>query len=154
VSSPGAFFPRHADALTQVDNFVPFFASLLVFWKNLACHFPFLSKRRIIEQHRARTLPALLANSICALASRFSNHPLLVPLRSHPTAYYESAIPFEDQAKQLLIPLLSFPTEETCTALVLLSYNEFGGGRDSGLFVSLLHGGLQWRPRCRDGLTV
>ncbi|KAL7410411.1 fungal-specific transcription factor domain-containing protein [Mrakia frigida] len=131
----------HRDALFKTGRHKAFpvdelFEELLdVFWINLSSHYPFLSKRRILEQHRSRTLPALLANCICALASRFSNHPLLVPLRSHPSRLYESAIPFEEQAKYLLVPLLSFPTEETCTALVLLSWNEFGGGRDSGHFM-------------------
>ena len=110
----------------------------------MASHFPFLSKHRIVEQHRARTLPALLANSICALAARFSNHPLLASHRSSSERLYEASTPFEEQAKLLLLPLLSFPTEETCTALILLSWNELGAGRDSGHFVSARSG---WTPR-------
>ena len=123
-------------APTETDGAsLPLPTRLQLFWKYMASHFPFLSKRRIVEQHRARTLPALLANSICALAARFSSHPLLAPHRSSPDRLYEAATPFEEQAKLLLLPLLSFPTEETCTALILLSWNELGAGRDSGHFV-------------------
>ncbi|CED82451.1 Transcription factor domain, fungi [Phaffia rhodozyma] len=112
------------------------FGDLLgIFERDLSCHFPFLSVASILEQHRANTLPALISNAICALTSRFSTHPLLLPLRASPKRQYESAQPFEDTAKKILVPLLSFPSVDTVVGLVLLAWSEFGSGRDSGLWM-------------------
>lgn len=76
------------------------------------------------------SMPAILANAICAVAARFSNRPELrrVPRKS-------SGDPFSEMAKVLIIPLLSFPSIEVVEALILLSYAEFAAGSDSGLWM-------------------
>jgi hypothetical protein len=89
---------------------------------------------RILEQHQSKTLPSLLSNAICAIASRFSSHPLLLPLRSDPSRIWESAIVFEETAKKLLVPLLSFPSVETASALVLVSTQTNPTERDGRRF--------------------
>lgn len=76
------------------------------------------------------SMPAILANAVCAVAARFSNRPELrkVPRKS-------SGDPFSEMAKILIIPLLSFPSIEVIEALILLSYAEFAAGSDSGLWM-------------------
>ncbi|SNX87607.1 uncharacterized protein MEPE_06317 [Melanopsichium pennsylvanicum] len=76
------------------------------------------------------SMPAILANAVCAVAARFSNRSELrkVPRKS-------SGDPFSEMSKILIIPLLSFPSIEVIEALVLLSYAEFAAGSDSGLWM-------------------
>lgn len=76
------------------------------------------------------SMPAILANAVCAVAARFSDRPELrkVPRKS-------SGDPFSEMAKILIIPLLSFPSIEVIEALILLSYAEFAAGSDSGLWM-------------------
>lgn len=76
------------------------------------------------------TMPAILANAVCAVAARFSNRPELCKV-----ARKSSGDPFSEMAKVLIIPLLSFPSIEVIEALILLSYAEFAAGSDSGLWM-------------------
>ncbi|KAJ9475339.1 C6 transcription factor [Pseudozyma hubeiensis] len=76
------------------------------------------------------SMPAILANAVCAVAARFSNRP---ELRKAPRK--SSGDPFSEMAKILIIPLLSFPSIEVIEALILLSYSEFAAGSDSGLWM-------------------
>jgi hypothetical protein len=125
-----------------------------VFFDTLGGHFPFLSKESILQQHYAGSLSGLLQNAICALAARFvppaagtapvggPAHP--IPAGSHASTSssgpaerqpYQAALPFEEQAKKLLVEVLSFPSVETAMSLVILAWGEFGSGRDSGLWM-------------------
>lgn len=122
-----------------------------VFFDTLGGHFPFLSKETLLEQHRAHSLSALLQNAVCALAARFvppsptpqstgSQHTAAAPSSSSSAPStekqpYLAALPFEEQAKKLLVEVLSFPSVETAMALVCLAWGEFGSGRDSGLWM-------------------
>ncbi|KAJ1035916.1 hypothetical protein NDA13_000572 [Ustilago tritici] len=76
------------------------------------------------------SMPAILANAVCAVAARFSNRPEL-----RKVARKSSGDPFSEMAKILIIPLLSFPSIEVIEALILLSYAEFAAGSDSGLWM-------------------
>ncbi|KAN0063875.1 hypothetical protein ACQY0O_003481 [Thecaphora frezii] len=76
------------------------------------------------------TLPAILANAVCAVAARFSDRSELrrIPRKS-------SGDSFSEMAKILIMPLLSFPSMEVIETLILLSYAEFAAGSDSGLWM-------------------
>ncbi|KAJ1018101.1 hypothetical protein NDA16_004968 [Ustilago loliicola] len=76
------------------------------------------------------SMPAILANAVCAVAARFSNRSEL-----RKVARKSSGDPFSEMAKILIIPLLSFPSIEVIEALILLSYAEFAAGSDSGLWM-------------------
>ncbi|TKY90371.1 hypothetical protein EX895_000369 [Sporisorium graminicola] len=76
------------------------------------------------------SMPAILANAVCAVAARFSNRPEL-----RKVARKSSGDPFSEMAKILIIPLLSFPSIEVIEVLILLSYSEFAAGSDSGLWM-------------------
>ncbi|SJX65408.1 uncharacterized protein SRS1_15679 [Sporisorium reilianum f. sp. reilianum] len=76
------------------------------------------------------SMPAILANAVCAVAARFSDRPEL-----RKVARKSSGDPFSEMAKILIIPLLSFPSIEVIEALILLSYAEFAAGSDSGLWM-------------------
>ncbi|KDN42740.1 hypothetical protein K437DRAFT_257767 [Tilletiaria anomala UBC 951] len=92
--------------------------------------FPWLEADELAQGIQSGSLPALLANAICAMTARFSPRPELKrgQLKS-------AGEPFSDMAKTLIVPMLSWPSFEVIEALVLLSYAEFGAGSDSGLWM-------------------
>lgn len=93
---------------------------------------------------------ALLLNSICAVAARFSTSPSIKraePSRT-PATY---GIPFADKAKQLLIPLLGYPSSSTVAALVLLAYHEFGLNSEPALW---MYSGMAMRMAVDLGLHL
>ncbi|RDW89681.1 hypothetical protein BP6252_01713 [Coleophoma cylindrospora] len=103
---------------------------LNVFFDYFGCHFPFYSKDRFMDQARSKSVPAVLLNTMCALASRFSNHP---DVRRNPI--YLCGEPFGDKAKQLIFVLLSVPSYDLVASLLMLSWYEFGCNRDVGFWM-------------------
>lgn len=117
-----------------------------LFFDYLACHFPFLERKEVMEAAESQTLPAVLANCLASLACRFSDRPELVKAESRASAGVEYAdmskvgrfnricsYDTNDGAVQLLIVhMLSWPSLEVLQALVLIAWSEFGSGRDSG----------------------
>ncbi|KAF8321342.1 hypothetical protein DL93DRAFT_2073204 [Clavulina sp. PMI_390] len=101
-----------------------------LFFDNLACHFPFLDRARIMQQAEEGSLSSVLANCIAGLAIRFSDREEIVS-SDRPS----SGEPYCDMAKLLIVHLLSWPSLEVLQALVLIAWGEFGAGRDSGLWM-------------------
>lgn len=93
------------------SKFLPHLAGL--FFDHLACHFPFLDRKEVIQAVEGETLPAVLANCIAALACRFSENPEL--LKSGRRAVAGEA--FADMAKVCLHLSLLI---ETMTDVVLV----------------------------------
>ena len=91
---------------------------------------PWMDSNELRTAAENGSMPAVLANSICALSARFSER---AELRRHPRQ--SSGEHFSDMAKVLLIPLLSFPSIEVIETLLILSYAEFAAGSDSGLWM-------------------
>ncbi|KAG8928943.1 hypothetical protein FRC01_005150 [Tulasnella sp. 417] len=111
------------------SKYLPHLAGL--FFDHLACHFPFLDRKEVMQAVETETLPAVLANCIAALACRFSENPEL--LKAGKRAVAGEA--FADMAKLLVVHMLSWPSVEVVQTLVLLAWAEFGSGRDSGLWM-------------------
>ncbi|KAG8996537.1 hypothetical protein FRB94_008208 [Tulasnella sp. JGI-2019a] len=102
-----------------------------LFFDYLACHFPFLDRREVMEAAEQQTLPAVLANCMASLACRFSDRVELARADSRASAGVEYA----DMSKLLIVHMLSWPSLEVLQALVLIAWSEFGSGRDSGLWM-------------------
>ncbi|KAG8969247.1 hypothetical protein FRC03_003772 [Tulasnella sp. 419] len=101
-----------------------------LFFDHMSCHFPFLDRAEVMRAVEDETLPAVLANVLAALACRFSDRPEL--LKGKRQIAGEA---YADMAKLLIVHMLSWPSLEVLQALILLSWAEFGGGRDSGLWM-------------------
>lgn len=80
--------PRYPSA-----KYLPHLAGL--FFDHLACHFPFLDRTEVMEAVENETLPAVMANSIAALACRFSNMPDILKGGKR----YVAGEPFADMSK-------------------------------------------------------
>lgn len=116
------------------DEMVPnaeILAHLLpIFFDFFGSHFPFYQKDRFMELARQKSVPAVLLNSMCALGSRFSNHPRI---RRDPI--YLCGELFGNKAKQIIVVLLAVPSYDLVASLLMLGWYEFGCNRDVGFWM-------------------
>lgn len=76
------------------------------FFAHLGCNFPFLQKERFMRDLEEKQVDAILVDTICALAARFSNNPLLTGdseedgfVKVHPSEYGQA---FAQRAKSAI----------------------------------------------------
>lgn len=110
------------------------------FFTHLGCNYPFLPRERFLRDLEEKQVDAILVDAVCALAARFSTHPLLTQMtteggkKSSPADYGHA---FAQRAKSALPDTFACPTVAAAQAALLLAYNEFGEQRDSGLWMYL-----------------
>ncbi|KAF2085389.1 hypothetical protein K490DRAFT_46936, partial [Saccharata proteae CBS 121410] len=117
------------------------------FFTHLGCNFPFLQKERFMRDLEEKQVDAILVDSVCALAARFSSDPILVRRRHedvedkpakqelHSPSDYGAA--FAQRAQSAIADTFACPSVAVVQAALLLAYNEFGASRDSGLWMYL-----------------
>ncbi|QSZ35533.1 hypothetical protein DSL72_008403 [Monilinia vaccinii-corymbosi] len=110
-----------------------------VFFAHLGCNFPFLSKRqekfkRLVEEKK---IEPLLVDAVCALAARFSDHPLLTTSHESPHPKSEYGQVFAQRAKASVVDTFPCPTVGAVQACLLLAYEGFGANQDSALWMYL-----------------
>ncbi|KAJ5088630.1 hypothetical protein N7456_012246 [Penicillium angulare] len=136
------FYDR--DDTLPVSNLVSHLSEL--FFAHLGCSFPFLQRERFLQDLKEKKIDTMLVDAVCALAARFSPHPLLGPLqaqpidRSQPPAdikMWDKGLPFAHRAMSALVDSLSCPTLAGVMACLLLAYEQFGSNHDSGLWMYL-----------------
>jgi hypothetical protein len=117
------------------------------FFVHLGCNFPFLQRDRFLKDLEEKRVDAILVDAVCAIAARFSNHPLLSTLNEQSGAdaiEVEGEVrksvhgqPFAQRAMSAVVETFSCPTMAVVQASLLLAYEEFGSNRDSGLWMYL-----------------
>ena len=118
-----------------------------IFFLHLGCNFPFLQHERFMRDLEEKQVDAILVDAVCALAARFSTHPMLtgrpesqkegqIPESSnlHPSEYGQA---FAQRAKSAIPDTFPCPSVAVVQAALLLAYDEFGASRDSGLWMYL-----------------
>lgn len=117
-----------------------------VFFTQTGCTFPFLQRERFMRDLEDKQVDAILVDAVCALAARFSTHPMMTgnsdqtkeggthQARTQP---YEYGQAFAQRAKSAIPDTFPCPSVAVAQAALLLAYNEFGAGRDSGLWMYL-----------------
>ncbi|BDD57237.1 hypothetical protein MAP00_002620 [Monascus purpureus] len=117
-----------------------------LFFVHLGCSFPFLQPDRFLRDLKNKQVDTILVDAVCALAARFSPHPLLSPPQAPsidgnepPPSCKKSdrGLPFAHRAISALVYALSCPTMSVVQACLLLAYEEFGSSHDSGLWMYL-----------------
>ncbi|KAH6644716.1 fungal-specific transcription factor domain-containing protein [Boeremia exigua] len=117
-----------------------------VFFVNLGCCFPFLQHERFMRDLEEKQVDAILVDAVCALAARFSTHPMLArggtqqkegSEKKTKTYHPEAGQAFAQRAKSNIPDAFPCPNVAVVQAALLLAYDEFGGGRDSGLWMYL-----------------
>ncbi|EGE05929.1 C6 transcription factor [Trichophyton equinum CBS 127.97] len=108
-----------------------------VFFAHLGCNFPFLQRDRFLRSLKEKQLAPILVDAVCALAARFSLHPLLSvePVNEAPYPHHGQA--FAHRAMCAVVDALACPTLAVVQACLLLAYEEFGYNHDSGLWMYL-----------------
>ncbi|KAK7469053.1 hypothetical protein VKT23_003546 [Stygiomarasmius scandens] len=111
---------------------------LTLFFTRMGSHFPFLNKASLLsnidhDDPSKRVTAPLLINAVCALAARFSDTPILrSQVQDQSPATY--GIPFAEKAKQLLVPMLGYPSFNTVASLLFLAYLSFGLNNEGALW--------------------
>lgn len=110
-----------------------------VFFAHLGCNYPFLSKRqekfkRLVEEKK---IEPILVDAVCALAARFSDHPLLTTSHELPHPKSEYGQVFAQRAKAAVVDTFPCPTVGAVQACLLLAYEGFGANQDSALWMYL-----------------
>jgi hypothetical protein len=117
-----------------------------LFFVNLGCCFPFLQRERFMRDLEEKQVDAILVDAVCALAARFSTHPMLArsgtqskdstddKTRAH---HPEAGQAFAQRAKSSIPDAFPCPNVAVVQAALLLAYDEFGASRDSGLWMYL-----------------
>ncbi|KAL9094982.1 MAG: hypothetical protein Q9165_002584 [Trypethelium subeluteriae] len=115
------------------------------FFEHLGCNFPFLQKERFMRDLEEKEVEAILVDSVCAMAARFSQHPMLKnshlnsegQMEKNRVPPSEYGLVFAQRAKSAIIDTFSCPSVAAVQAALLLAYDEFGRNRDSGLWMYL-----------------
>lgn len=107
------------------------------FFAHVGSNYSFLQRKALIQGVEERTAEPILVNTVCALAARFSDHPLLVG--SHDSSYPKSAhgCVFARRAKAAVVDTFPYPTIAAVQACLLLAYESFGANQDSALWMYL-----------------
>ncbi|KAH7389984.1 fungal-specific transcription factor domain-containing protein [Pyrenochaeta sp. MPI-SDFR-AT-0127] len=117
-----------------------------LFFVHLGCSFPFLQRDRFMRDFEEKQVDAILVDAVCALAARFSTHPMLVgngdqqsdgesrAANVQPSEYGQA---FAQRAKSAIPDTFPCPSVAVVQAALLLAYDEFGASRDSGLWMYL-----------------
>jgi hypothetical protein len=107
------------------------------FFEHYGSYFCFLNRRQLENLIKTDEISTFLLCSIAALSARFCNPdvftsyfpPLPAPqVREH----WHYSLPFLNQAKTLLIPLLSIPSRDLVAGLLFLALAEFGDNNEAG----------------------
>jgi hypothetical protein len=107
------------------------------FFAHLGCNYPFLLQKEFTQRVEERSMEAILVDAVCALAARFSDHPLLTA--SHDSSYPKSEYGhiFAQRAKAAVVDTFPCPTVAAVQACLLLAYEGFGANQDSALWMYL-----------------
>ena len=107
------------------------------FFTHLGCNYPFLRQKSFTQRVEERSVEAILVDAVCALAARFSDHPLLTTGRdsSYPKSDYGHI--FAQRAKAAVVDTFPCPTVAAVQACLLLAYEGFGANQDSALWMYL-----------------
>ncbi|KAJ5747030.1 uncharacterized protein N7511_008726 [Penicillium nucicola] len=136
------FYDR--DDTLPVSNLVSHLCDL--FFVHLGCSFPFLQRDRFLQDLKDKKVDTMLVDAVCALAARFSPHPLLGPPQAQPIdnsqpiqdeQKWDRGLPFGHRAMGALVDALPCPTLSAVQACLLLAYEQFGSNHDSGLWMYL-----------------
>jgi hypothetical protein len=109
------------------------------FFTHLGCNYPFLQRERFLRDLEEKQVDAILVDAVCAIAARFSTHPLVTQQTTDggKTTPAEYGNAFANRAKTALVDTFSCPSVAAVQAALLLAYVEFGESRDSGLWMYL-----------------
>lgn len=106
-----------------------------IFFTHVGCNFPFLQRDKFEHMVAEKKVEAILVNAVCALAARFSDHPLLTCGHDIGRSKSDYGSVYAQRAKNAVIDTFPCPTVAAVQACVLLGYESFGADQDSALWM-------------------
>ncbi|KAI5454799.1 hypothetical protein NCC49_003682 [Naganishia albida] len=141
---------NYFDASGEVPSTATLQELLPIFEQRFGYFFCFISVPRLQEKIANEEASPILLNAICAISARYSkNYASQTPNNSDGQSYsatsrgqhqdnrttaYSGDI-FAQKAKTQALKVLSVSDPDHCAALMILSWNEFGCDRDTGLWM-------------------
>ena len=107
------------------------------FFEYYGSYFCFLNRKQLEELIKTDDISSFLLCSIAALSARFCDADIFTPYfpplpASQARDHWEYSLPFLNQAKILLMPLLSIPSRDLVAGLLFLALAEFGDNNEAG----------------------
>ena len=106
------------------------------FFEYYGDYFCFLNKNYLNDLMQSGQASPFLVCVMCGLASRFCDPELFenyFPLQEGQREQWEYAIPFLERSKALLMPLLSLPSEDIVSGLIMMAWLDFGDNNEAGM---------------------
>jgi hypothetical protein len=107
------------------------------FFAHLGCNYPFLRRTSFLQRVEERSVEAILVDAVCALAARFSDHPLIAGSHDSSCPKSDYGNVFAQRAKAAVVEQFPCPTVAATQACLLLAYEGFGANQDSALWMYL-----------------
>jgi hypothetical protein len=107
------------------------------FFVHLGCNYQFLRKDRFLSMLREKRIEPILVDAVCALAARFSNHPIFTNEHDGKMKLSEYGHVFARRAKSAIVDTFPCPSVAAVQACLLMAYEGFGADQDSALWMYL-----------------
>jgi hypothetical protein len=116
----------------------PLIISLVeTFFLYLGCNYHFLRKDRFLRLLKEKRVEPILVDAVCALAARFSNHPVFTNAHGGKMKRSEYGHVFAQRAKAATVDTFPCPSVAAVQACLLMAYEGFGADQDSALWMYL-----------------
>ncbi|KAI0008976.1 fungal-specific transcription factor domain-containing protein [Xylariaceae sp. FL0662B] len=120
------------------------------FFLHLGSNYPFLRRNKFRKLVQEKRVEPILVDSVCALAARFSDHPLFRNCNDGKLAKSEYGCTYAQRAKAATVDTFPCPSVSAVQACLLMAYDSFGADQDSALWMYL---GIAIRMAVDLGLT-
>ncbi|KAL1836642.1 hypothetical protein VTJ49DRAFT_4829 [Mycothermus thermophilus] len=116
----------------------PLIISLVeTFFLHLGCNYHFLRKDRFLRLLKEKRVEPILVDAVCALAARFSTHPVFTNAHGGKMKRSEYGHVFAQRAKAATVDTFPCPSVAAVQACLLMAYEGFGADQDSALWMYL-----------------
>ncbi|ORY60049.1 fungal-specific transcription factor domain-containing protein [Pseudomassariella vexata] len=106
------------------------------FFVHLGCNYPFLRPNKFPMLVREKRVEPILVDAVCALAARFSDHPIFTR-QDGKLSSADFGHVFAQRAKAATVDTFPCPSVAAVQACLLMAYEGFGADQDSALWMYL-----------------
>ncbi|KAI1374773.1 fungal-specific transcription factor domain-containing protein [Hypoxylon crocopeplum] len=107
------------------------------FFLHLGSNYPFLRRDKFSRLVQEKRVEPILVDAVCALAARFSDHPLFRKWNDGKLAKSEYGYIYAQRAKSATVDTFPCPSVAAVQACLLMAYDGFGADQDSALWMYL-----------------
>ncbi|KAI2601778.1 fungal-specific transcription factor domain-containing protein [Hypoxylon sp. NC1633] len=135
--------PGHVEDMPVYDpndtNDVPPLILHLVdtFFLHVGSNYPFLRRDKFPRLVQEKRVEPILVDAVCALAARFSDHPIFRRWNDGKLAKSEYGFIYAQRAKLATVDTFPCPSVAAVQACLLMAYDGFGADQDSALWMYL-----------------